>query len=277
MRRSWPLLLCLGAACTDNATPVNDKALYQAPTQQPLACVPNLDGQIDAAELSATYDVPVSFLVNQPEETRAVDLRGTTNADGTFTVPWDADIATDRVARIAAQALGDQWFASAFSGGQFATPFDLGATLYAVYAQSDEAFLLLGLASAEENPPEGKTLLVYTTPITLYQFPIKPGATWVSSGEVKNGFVKGLQYAGKDTYETRVDGFGELRLPDLTFAQAMRVHTRVTVQPVAGPAVVSRQTSFLFECFGEVARATSLNGEENENFTTAAEVRRLGL
>jgi hypothetical protein len=51
----------------------------------------------------------------------------------------------------------------------------------------------------------------------------------------------------------------------------------VILQPAVGATVITRQTSFLFECFGEVARATSVQNEENEKFTTAAEVRRLGL
>ncbi|MFN3335044.1 MAG: hypothetical protein ACK47M_21290, partial [Caldilinea sp.] len=66
------------------------------------------------------------------------------------------------------------------------------------HSRTSLALLLWGVASAEENPPEGKTLLVYTTPITLYQFPIAPGGSWVSTGEVKNGTVRGLAYAGKD-------------------------------------------------------------------------------
>ena len=55
------------------------------------------------------------------------------------------------------------------------------------------------------------------------------------------------------------------------------MRTTLTVTPAAGKAVSTRQTSFLFECFGEVARATSQNDETQDNFTTAAEVRRLGL
>jgi hypothetical protein len=256
---------------------VRDKPPYEAPTLEPLTCVPNLDGQIDAAELSAAFDVPVSYLASPAGEQRAVDLEGKPGPDGTFVVAWDADFATDRAAQISAQPLGEQWFASAFPEGQFVAPFDLGGTTLSVYARTDSALLLWGVASAEENPPGGKTLLAYTTPITLYQFPIVPGGSWVSTGEVKNGTVRGLAYAGKDTYETQVDGLGELRLPDLTFQQALRVRTRVILQPAVGATVITRQTSFLFECFGEVARATSVQNEENEKFTTAAEVRRLGL
>jgi hypothetical protein len=46
--------------------------------------------------------------------------------------------------------------------------------------------------------------------------------------------------------------------------------------PAAGQTQVTRQVSFMFECFGEIARATSLPGETNDDFTTAAEIRRFG-
>jgi hypothetical protein len=55
------------------------------------------------------------------------------------------------------------------------------------------------------------------------------------------------------------------------------VYTKVSIQPAAGESATTRQVSFLFECFGEVARATSQNGESDEDFNTAAEVRRLGF
>ena len=44
-----------------------------------------------------------------------------------------------------------------------------------------------------------------------------------------------------------------------------------------GASTSRRQVSFLFECFGEVARATSLPDETVVDFTTAAELRRLSL
>jgi hypothetical protein len=276
MRWSWLLpLLCFG--CSENETPVRDKPPYQAPELEPLTCVPNLDGQIEASELSAAFDVPVSYLASPAGEQRAVALDGAPNPDGSFVVAWDADFATDQVAQISAQSLEGKWFASSFPQGQFVTPLDLGGATLSVYQRTESALLLWGLASAEENPAAGKTLMVYSTPITLYQFPFAPGSTWVSTGEIQNGVVRGLAYAGKDTYETKVDGVGELRLPDLTFKQVLRVRTRVVLQPAVGATVITRQTSFLSECFGEVARATSLQGEENEAFSTAAEIRRLGL
>jgi len=52
--------------------------------------------------------------------------------------------------------------------------------------------------------------------------------------------------------------------------------TKVTVEPAVGDAVVRRQVSFYAECFAEVARATSADGETTDLFTTATELRRLG-
>ncbi len=94
---------------------------------------------------------------------------------------------------------------------------------------------------------------------------------------MQNGTLRGLPYAGRDTYEVSIDAAGQLILPDLTFTQALRSRTHLTVEPAVGPNVSTRQTSWLFECFGEVARATSLDNEPNDDFTTTSELRRLGL
>src|SRR5581483_11286110 len=161
---------------------------------------------------------------------------------------------------------------ASFKAAAFVAPFDLGKTIDAIYAYDASALSLLGLASADPNPPEGKTLLVYDNPIAIFRFPIAPGGKWVSAGTITMGTLRGQPYAGKDTYEVSVPAAGRLTLPDFTFTQALRVETKVTVQPTAGMTVVTRQTSYLFECFGEVARATSQNGEMNDDFTTAAEL-----
>jgi hypothetical protein len=80
-----------------------------------------------------------------------------------------------------------------------------------------------------------------------------------------------------------VDSSGELRLPDFTFSQVLRVSTKVTIKPKAGSqqGYSQRQVSFLFECFGEVARATSMlftdpSEDPGRDFVDAREIRRLG-
>ena len=140
-----------------------------------------------------------------------------------------------------------------------------------------EALWLLGLASREQEPAEGQTLLIYDQPIAVLRFPIAPGAEHVSTGNIANGVLRGLPYAGKDVYEVKVDAMGVLDLPQLRFSQAHRVRQRVTVEPAVGLASSRRQVSFFFECFAEVARAVSLADEPDANFTNAAEVWRLGL
>jgi hypothetical protein len=190
---------------------------------------------------------------------------------------WSANAPTDQIAVLTASALTGKWYAASFPGGQFVTALDAAGALEAVYVHDEQALWLLGFASAVEAPAEGKTLVVYQQPLQLYRFPLQVGAQWVSAATVQNATVYGLPYAGRDTYEVSVDAAGTIHLPDLTFSQALRTRTRITSEPAVGASVSRRQVSFLFECFGEVARATSRDDEQAVDFTTATEVRRLGM
>jgi hypothetical protein len=221
--------------------------------------------------------VPVAYLISPAGAERTVDVAGSVDPSGRYLWDWAADFADDQVLRVAAAPLGAQWYADSFPAGQFVTPLDAAATVDSVYRQDDEALWLLGLASVEADPPEGRTLFVYSAPVAVFRFPLEPGASWVSVGEVRDGLYRGLPYAGRDVYEVSVDGSGRLQLPDVEFTQAMRVRTRVTVEPAVGAPTSRRQVSFVYECFGEVGRATSRPDEPEEDFTTAAEWRRFGL
>lgn len=271
------LALVLVAACSDNETPPPLHAAYADAPPEALPCVPNLDGKIDAHELAPQLGIPATYLVSPPGKERTIDLAGGMR-DGKIVWALGIDFADDLVARVAAATLEGKWYAGSFAGVKeaFVAPLDMGARTEGVYTHDDRGFFLHGIASAVADGPE-KTLLVYTTPVAIYQFPLAPGVTYTSIGEVKNGTFRGLPYAGRDTYEVKVDATGELDLPDLILTQAMRVRTKVTVEPAAGQSTVQRQTSFLFECLGEVARATSKPNEPDEGFTTASELRRLGL
>jgi hypothetical protein len=282
MRRLRALVTVLGccaalAACGENLTPAVDRQLYDGGVEPPLECVPNLDGRIDADELQAALGVPASFLVSPKGEERAVDVVGVVDGAGKRVWDWSANAPSDQKAVLAASALTGKWYAAAFAGGQFVTALDLGGTLEAVYVHDEQALWLLGFASATEAPAEGKTLVVYQQPVALYRFPIEVGGQWVSVGTVQNATIRGLPYAGRDTYEVAVDAAGTIHLPDVSFGQALRVRTRITAEPAVGASVQRRQVSFLFECFGEVARAQSRDDEPTADFTIATEVRRLGL
>lgn len=276
MKALAPAALVLLLACGENRTiPTRDP--YTAPTLAPLECVPNLDGKIDADELQAALGVPARYLANPAGTSRPVALDGATNAQGQRVWDLATDYADDRVATLEAKALAGHWFAASFPGGQFVSPLDLGGTTLGVYAHDGSALLLLGYASPEENPAAGKTLVVYTAPVAIFRFPLEVGRQWVSVGEVRNATLRGLPFAGRDTYQVRVDAAGQVELPDVTFTQALRVRTTTTIEPAVGTSIVRRQVGWVFECFGEVARATAADGEQNDDFTLTSELRRLGL
>jgi hypothetical protein len=216
-------------------------------------------------------------LFSPPGVTRTVDVAGKVDGDGHRIWDFAVDYADDQVVSFAAAKLDGRWYAPSFPAGAVAVPFDGGDRVDGIYLYDANGYHLLGLASSVENPPEGKTLYVYDQPVDVFRFPLVPGLTYTSVGNVRNATLRGLPYAGMDTYAINVDAAGIVSLPAITFTQALRVRTTLTVTPVAGAQVVRRQVSFLFECFGEVARATSRDGESADDFTTAAEVRRLAL
>lgn len=276
MRRALPALLFFVLACGENLTLPPDRDPATDPEPEPLTCVPNLDGAITGSELAPAYGVPAHYVVNPPGVSRQVDVVGTAGEDGAPVWDFAVDYADDQALAATAETLEGTWYGPSFPEGAFVTPFNREGTLDSIGLVRDDAFLLLGLASHEESPPEGQTLLVYDPPITILKLPVEEGQTFVSVGQIANGTVLGLPYAGRDTYEVTVDAVGSIDLPQLTFEQVHRVRTKVTVEPAVGATVVRRQVSFFAECFGEVARVTSADGEASDDFTTAAELRRLG-
>ena len=276
MRRCLPLFFLL-SACAENQTHPLAHPAYDAAPLAPLTCVPNLDGRIDAAELQAAIGIPVAYLVSPAGTERTVDLAGSVQPDGTRVWDWSLELEDDTVARLQAAKLASAWFAASFPEGQFTAPLDAAGSLLGVYVHDDAGLWLLGMATAVEAPPEGQTLLVYDQPVAVFTFPIEVGQSWTAVGKVQNGTVRGLPYAGRDVYEVTVDAAGHMLLPDLELTQALRVRTKVTVEPAVGQSHTVRQASYVFECMGEVARATSRTDEPEDEFTKAAEVRRLGL
>ncbi len=280
LRRTILLAALALASCQENETPFPEKSPYAATAPAALPCVPNLDGKIEAKELAPQIGITATYLVSPAGKERSVDLAGRTTAGGKLVWQLGNDFADDQVARIEASRLDGKWYAASFAAfvsNAFVAPIDAGGTTEGVYTYDETGIYLHGVASATENPPDGKTLLVYGSPITLYQFPLAPGASWSTTAEVKNGTFRGLPFASRDTYEMKVDAAGELGLPDFVLTQALRIRTFVRIVPAAGQETTQRQTSFLFECLGEVTRATSKPNEPDENFTTASELRRLGL
>lgn len=145
-----------------------------------------------------------------------------------------------------------------------------------MYSADDAAIYLHGLASKNPDGPGGKTLLAYDTKVAVYRFPLAKGSSWTSESTVTDAIVGNKPYSGTHSYAVRDDATGQLKLHDQTFTQVHRVRTTLTIENPQGADVVRRQTGFVFECFGEIVRATAKDDEPSDDFTTAAELRRLG-
>ena len=263
--------------CGDNRTSPAGHPGYVAPDAAPLSCVPDLDGVLRAGELPTVYDTPEQFLINPAGSQRPVDVAGVVSSVGVRTWSFGVDFADDQTLTVTVSHVQQKWYAGSFPSGQFVSAQDAGGTIEGVYRRDDAGVYLLGLASATEKPPEGKTLLVYDAPIPVAKLPLAPGASWVAAGTITGGVIRGLPYAGKDTYEVTDDAVGRLVTHSYTFEQVHRLRTAVTVSPSAGKVIARKQVAFFSECIGEVLRATSRDGETNADFTVAAELRRLGL
>lgn len=262
-------------ACIDNAThPDLQPWLPPGNGAGLIGCTPNMDGVITSAELQAAIGVPARYRLGFDQ---SVDPTGQVSAAGKRSWDWGWSSAGEQALTIAAESAADKWYAPQFPGAQFTTPFDLEGKLDAVYKKDEKGLWLLGLVSRQAKPAGGLTLMPYDPPVLAVQLPLQAGDTWTSVGTIKGGSYNGLPYAGKDTYVYRVAAAGALVLPDLAIDQALQVTVQVTLAPVVGKSITSRQISYFSECLGEVARATAVTDEPAELFTKAAQLRRLGL
>jgi len=272
-----PVAAPVTAGCGDNLTLPPQRDPASAGDSQPLECIPDLNGKLERDELAAAIGVPINYLVSPPGVERPVDLKGSLDGDGKTVWNFSVDYADDQALVITPSTPADQWYEPFFEvEGAFITPFDAGGRVVSVGVLQDDGLYLLGVASAEEEPSDGQTLLVYSQPVLILALPVEVGDEYVSVGEVVDGMAFGLPYAGRDVYEVAVDAIGAADLPQLSFDQVHRVVTKVTVEPVVGTSASRRQVSFYAECFAEVARAAA-DGDDDALFGTATELRRLGF
>ncbi|HEY4055952.1 MAG TPA: hypothetical protein VGM39_05060 [Kofleriaceae bacterium] len=253
---SLALLLAI-AACGANQTPQPELDASLP------ACLPNRDGVITADELPIALGATVSYYAGTD---RDVSLGGN---------EWDlsTENANDQVVAIGPTALKDQWYASQFSSGQFVVP---SGDLDGVYHQDAQALWLDGLASQMDGAQ--KTLIRYAQPLPVLRFPIQSGDVYSSTTALVDSTVVGLPFVGTDKLDVSITGDGTLHVPYVEFSPVLKVETLATRTPSTGtPVVTKRTTIFMFECFGEIARAESRTDEQSPEFTKAAYLRRFAL
>lgn len=243
-------------------------------------CRPNNDGTITKDEMP--------FILGAVERVRVqdgpvhVDVDGFL-VDGTGVRKWDFSTPAPETlpqGRLELQKMEGQWFAGTFPNAQYAGPLVPGGALLGPLRIDDDGVKLFGTASAEENPPAGKTLIAYDVPVVLYRFPMTLGTSVTTRARATNAIALGLPVAVDDTYTVEVTGKGTLVLPDLILENTLRVTIRLARTALAGDA---RQVTHVWvhECLGEVARVVSptvsLAESMPDSFTTAQQVWRLAL
>ncbi|HUJ59902.1 MAG TPA: hypothetical protein VLX92_15465 [Kofleriaceae bacterium] len=258
MRRALVVVL---AACSTNATP------QPQPVPTLPSCVPNRDGTITADELPIALGATLDYYAG---DNRTVDQV----AQGGV---WDLSQQRpdDTVVALGPVALDTQWYAAEFPSGAFVV--DAGDGLDGIYHQDDQALWLDGTASQQENPAAGKTLVAYPEPVAVLRFPLADGAAWSTTAPLAAATIDGLPFVGSDKVDVAVAGTGRLDVPYVEFSPTLRVQTLVTRTPSTGAAITKRTTIFMFECFGEIARAESNPDEPQADFTQAAYLRRFAL
>lgn len=235
-------------------------------------CRGNNDGTIARDEVVFAPGIEVRYRTNPAGTAAVVNPRGEGLPDGTRT--WDFTDQTGELLALSATAVTDQWYAADFAGAGYAAPLELRMATLGVYRATDAAVELLGVVGPTE---ETGTRVRYEPAVPVLRFPLRMGVTWSADAMVTDGTVNGLPVASRDRYEFAVDAQGEVRLGVLTFRRALRLRLETTQRFPAGPGVRRIQYLWLAECYGEVARMTSRDGEVDPDFTEAVEFRRLGL
>lgn len=236
------------------------------------SCRGDRDGIIARDEVVFVPGVAVRYRVNPPSTLARVDPRGALAPDGTRT--WDFGDRTGDPVTLTLSASEGQWWRSRFPTAQYASPIDPRGPNLGVYRAGDESVELLGLVAPEES---AMTVVPYEPGVAVLRFPLAMGSTWTADSTTREARVEGTPVASRDRYTFLVDARGTVRLPEVVFTDALRLRIELTQQFVAGPGVRRIQYLWLVECYGEVARMTSRDGEVDPGFTSATEFRRLGL
>jgi len=233
----------------------------------PLSCVPNRDGRVDRAEMPLEVGQQARFATAFDA---TVDTHGFRDGDGVRT--WDlVDPFPGERATIAAVESPDvYWFGEDFPTATYVTRLTQSRNLLGVFELTEEALLLVGVASPEDGI--NRTLLTHDPPAHVIEFPLRPGDSWVSESTVSGVFM-GLPSVWTERYESEADTDGNLLTPFGTLPST-RVRTVLT-QTVGLLDTVRRTHAFVSECLGTVGVIRSEDDESDDAFTRAAEVSRL--
>lgn len=275
------LVLLTGCPTTQGGSePTDDRVDWGTLDLPSTQCVGDADGVLEPSELVVAPGLApnAAFLVDPASAT--VDLPGS-RWELTF-----AAAAEDEVHFLGPRELTGEWFEAAFPEGEFSALTDVGGQTRSVYRRDDDTLLLLGIASVGE----GTTALAYDAPVPVLPLPLEVGDDWTAQVGAE-GFHEGQEYPidlGLDGVVSLVHRYEFEVVADQTVAlpaadlPALLVRLRLSTEAwnsylglVASESV--RVDLLVAECLGVVGRVRSRPDELDPDFTTAAEVMRLGF
>lgn len=232
----------------------------------PRVCMPNYDGKITRAEVPLRTGLYATYMAAADA---TVDLTGTVEGGErvwSLLGPYGGDHRTILEAR----EPGGQWFSEDFPDASYVARLGDSSELLGVFRLTDEALYLLGVVSPTEGFTE--TNVAYDPPVTVLSFPLEADKTWSDEASV-SGTVQGVFSFYSEDYTSTVDAVGKLKTPFATFpVHRVRVELTRTVGFFTTKVITY---AFVSECFGTVASVVSQDDEDELEFTSASEVRRL--
>lgn len=233
-------------------------------------CLSNGDGSIARSEVVFAAGLHATFRI---ADDVTVDLAGKAQPDGSRA--WDVAgaYANDADVTVVTKEPAGQWFAADFPTATYTAPLAKHPTLgvlVGIFEAKADSLALLGVASPAEAV--NATKVTYAPPATILAFPLADDASWKTSATV-TGKAAGIAAVYAETYDSTVDAHGSLKTPYGTF-DVLRVKTTMT-RTVGVVPTVTRSFAFVAPCFGTVASVTSQPNEPQEEFSNAAQLRRL--
>jgi hypothetical protein len=228
-------------------------------------CHYNGDGVIERSEEPFIVGLGALFAVNPSGSTASVDLNAQNGV-------WDFSAAVPNETKTYDQLLSPAgaWWAGDFPNATYAELLEEGQSLYGVYAVTSTALQLLGIVSSDSGVQ--RTELTYDTPIDMIRFPLTQTSSWTIQANV-SGTASGAFFAAQETWSFTVDARGTAKVPAASF-DTLRLRANYT--QTYGLLVTQRIIYLhLAECYGAVARIRSQDNEPSNDFTQAAEYRRL--
>jgi hypothetical protein len=231
-------------------------------------CTPNHDGTISMAELPlapgrmATFRIATNATWSTAGQAQTSGLRR-----------WDLSgaLASDADRVLALVAPDGDWWQPAFPSATYATQLASTSELRGVFEVATTQLALVGVVSLDGGTY--KTELEYDPPAQILKVPMQSGSTWTSTSTV-SGYAGGAIVAYTERYESMVDHVGTMATPYGEFP-VLRVVTEMTRTSGFTTLASSRTYTWIAECFGPVATATSKNFPTSGEQSELAEVRRL--